>query len=133
LLAVNKETADSYKYLSDTLISNKIDYTNLKDNPKQVLFLLGLWSGVGYLASMASPYLVSIPAVLGIGAIFQFIGNRRLVYKTIEKIEFVPNEIEKVYISLIKNPEKILCKIDSFEIIDVSERAEHPYISEKVF
>lgn len=92
-----------------------------------------MWSSAGYLASLVSPYLVSLPAIMGIGATFSFFGGRKFVSKTVEKIELVPNEIEKLSITLIKGKEKILCRMDTIEIIDVSDKAEHPYISEKVF
>ncbi|KAL4442534.1 hypothetical protein ABPG74_006936 [Tetrahymena malaccensis] len=133
LLKVNNQSSENYEYISDTLIKNKIDHKLLKGQTKQVIFLTTLWSGLGYLAQFISPYLSIIPMVFGFSGIISFYSSKRLVSKTIERIEFVPNEIEKIKIYLIKQEEPILCRIDNIEVIDVNENIEHPYLSDKVF
>ncbi|KAL4464457.1 hypothetical protein ABPG72_011745 [Tetrahymena utriculariae] len=133
LLKVNNQSSENYEYVSDTLIKNNIDHKLLKGQTKQIIFLTTIWSGVGYLSYLVNPYLSVIPMVFGVSGLISFYSSKRLVSKTIERIEFVPNEIEKIRIYLLKSNEPILCRIDNIEVIDVNENIEHPYLSDKVF
>lgn len=68
---------------------------------------------------MLSGYLCYIcPSMIVLNLVKHMI-CKRVVGKCISKIEFVPNEIEKVYITVLRGQMPLLVKIDTIEIIDV--------------